>query len=199
MFQFDKDYVLKNEVVELSPLKLSHELELFYESNDPEIWQHFIENGFGQQNFKKYIENAVQKRDEGKQYPLVIKDLRNNQLAGITRVYEVDNILKNAKVGHTWIGKRFQRTGLNKACKYLLFEFLFEKIKMKRIGFGASSLNTISIKAMLSIGCKIEGELRSFLPVKGTDERANIVLLSILKEEWTSRAKQNLENRFKAI
>lgn len=199
MFQFDKDYVLKNEVVELSPLKLSHELELFYESNDPEIWQHFTENGFGEQNFKKYIENAVQKRDEGKQYPLVIKDLRNNQLAGITRVYEVDNILKNAKVGHTWIGKRFQRTGLNKACKYLLFEFLFEKIKMKRIGFGASSLNTLSIKAMQSIGCKIEGELRSFLPVKGTDERANIVLLSILKEEWTSRAKQNLENRFKAI
>jgi len=197
MFHFEEDYILRNNVAELSPLNLSHQEKLFEQSNDNDIWEHFTETGFGNQNFENYISNAINKRYKGQQYPMVIKDLRNNQLAGITRIYEVNNELKHVKIGHTWIGKRFQGTGLNKNCKYLLFEFLFEKIKMERIGFGASALNKKSIAAMQSVGCTIEGELRSFLPVEGTPKRVNVVLLSILKEEWLTRTKLELENKIK--
>ena len=184
MFLFNEDYILKNEIAELRPLELSDEAELFVQSNDQEIWKHFTENGFGKQNFKNYIKRAIENRNDQQQYPFVIKDLRTNQLAGLTRIYEVNNALKNVKIGHTWIGKKFQATGLNKSCKNLLFEFLFEQMNFERIGFGASSLNKRSIKAMQKVGCTIEGELRNFLPTNNPNLRANLVLLSILKDEW---------------
>ena len=148
MFNFKKEYILKNEVVELHPLSIIHKKLLFEASNDIEIWTHFEENGYGNKNFKEYINRAIQKRKNKEEYPFVIKDLRTNQYAGMTRIYAVNNNLKNVKIGHTWIGKQFQGTGLNKNCKYLLFEFLFEQLGMERIGFGASAENIHSIKAM---------------------------------------------------
>ncbi len=193
MFQFEEEYILKNEIVEIFPLRKEHEAELFEQSNDKEIWEHFTENGYGKKNFHAYINNAIDKRNQLIEYPFIIKDLRNGKLAGMTRVYDINNEFKNVKIGHTWIGKEFQQTGLNKTCKYLLFNFLFEKLGFERIGLGASALNQKSIKAMESVGCKIEGELRSFLPAKDSETRINIVLLSILKNEWTNKTKHELQ------
>ena len=116
----------------------------------------------------------------------------------MTRIYEVNNEFRNVKIGHTWLGKQFQGTGLNKSCKFLLFEFLFETINMERIGFGASSRNKKSINALRSVGCKIEGELRSYLPLKDSNERVNIVLLSILKKDWLKTTKNELQSKIKA-
>ncbi|MEB8346775.1 GNAT family protein [Flavobacteriaceae bacterium KMM 6898] len=129
------------------------------------------------------------------EYPFVIKDLRLNEYAGVTRIYDLNNELKILKIGHTWIGERFQGTGLNKNCKYLLFEFLFDELKIERIGFGASSENIKSINAMKGIGCKQEGILRSFMPGINGKDRVDIVLMSILKNEWTSKIKEDLKRK----
>ena len=102
----------------------------------------------------------------------------------MTRIYAVDNELGNLKIGHTWIGTDFQGTGLNRHCKYLLFEWVFEQLDFKRIGFGASAENQRSIRAMKGVGCREEGRLRSFLPNTAGTARTDIVLLSILQEEW---------------
>lgn len=198
MFQFKEEYMFSNEIVEMFPLKKEHESELFEASNSVEIWEHFTENGFGANNFKLYIKNALEKRISKHEYPFVIKDKRKGKIAGMTRVYEVNSELRNVKIGHTWIGNEFQGTGLNKSCKYLLFKFLFEDQNFERIGFGASKLNIKSIKAMESVGCKIEGELRSFLPRGNGNERINIILLSILKNEWKNNVKNELKNKLKA-
>ncbi|OJJ17026.1 hypothetical protein BKI52_30380 [marine bacterium AO1-C] len=197
MFHFEKDYIISNTIAELSPLQDAHESALFEASNNEEIWTHFTENGYGKANFSAYIKRALQQRERNNQYPFVIKDLRTNKLAGITRLYDIDNHLQNVKIGHTWIGKQFQGTGLNKACKFLLFEFLFEEIKMERIGFGASAENTKSIQAMESVGCVQEGRLRSFLPKEGSTQRIDIVLLSLLKNEWEQQVKAALAQKLK--
>lgn len=194
-FNFNMGYLLENEVVELTPLEEDHIVSLLDVSQDKEIWRYFIEHGYGRENFERYVLNAIQKRKQGLEYPFVIKDKRRNKYAGITRVYEVNNDLKNAKIGHTWIGKTFQGTGLNKNCKYLLFEFLFDKMQMKRIGFGASAENIHSIRAMHSVGCTQEGILRSFMPSVDGGGRVDIVLMSILWEEWNERVREELGNK----
>jgi len=184
-------------VVELLPLEKGHINSLLEVSQDREIWTHFIEHGYGKENFECYVLNAIQKREKGLEYPFVIKDKRRDQYAGITRIYEVNNELKNAKIGHTWIGKTFQGTGLNKNCKYLLFEFLFDQMQMKRIGFGASAENTHSIHAMRSVGCTQEGVLRSFMPSLDGNRRVDIVLMSILSGEWNDHVKAELREKLK--
>ena len=68
---------------------------------------------------------------------------------------------------------------------------------MNRIGFGVSSENIISMKAMASVGCTQEGVLRSFLPSENGTTRVDIILFSILKEEWDLRIKKKLKEKLK--
>lgn len=198
MFDFKHNYIIKNDIVELIPLNIEHLEELFLQSNNRDIWKYFTENGFGKANFENYISNAIQKRKDEKEYPFTIRDLRSNQLAGMTRIYNLESELKNIKIGHTWIGQKFQGTGLNKNCKYVLFKFLFETLMIERIGFGANSENIKSIEAMNSVGCQQEGTLRAYLPGKKNNSRIDVVLLSILKKEWNENVKEELGRKIKA-
>jgi len=192
MFEFDQFYHLTDHKVLLRPLEIEDLEELWLQANDPTIWTYFLEEGYGEEAFKRYVENALQNLERGIEYPMVLIDLDKQEIAGMTRIYQVDNQLKNAKIGHTWIGKAFQGTGLNQHMKYLLFSFLFDELHFERIGFGASAENTRSIQALKSIGCTQEGVLRSFMPGVDGKERVDIILMSILKDEWLQSVREEL-------
>jgi len=100
------------------------------------------------------------------------------------------------QLGYTWYGKDFQGTGLNKHCKYLLLSFAFENIGMERVEFRADNNNARSIAAMKSIGCKVDGVLRSNMPKREGGRRDSIVL-SVLKDEWFADIKEMLRNKLK--
>jgi RimJ/RimL family protein N-acetyltransferase len=192
---FSKDYILENDYVKLSPLKLEHIGSLIEISKDPNIWTYFLEKGNGLDNLAKYINNAVNNRTSGNEYPFIIFDKIKNHYAGTTRFYDYSAEIRTIKLGHTWLCKDFRGTGLNKHCKYLLFAFAFEKLKIERVGFGAHAKNKVSIAAMKSIGCKEEGVLRNFIPSLDGKGRADIVLLSILKDEWFKVIKKELQQK----
>jgi N-acetyltransferase len=82
----------------------------------------------------------------------------------------------------------------SKNCKYLLLQYAFENMQMERVEFRADNANTKSIAAMKSIGCAVEGILRSngFNPV---GQRRDSIVLSILKEEWESGVKELLRKK----
>jgi len=194
-FDYSNDYILENGFVKLSPLKLEHVNELLEISNDSTIWTYLLEKGSGIENLTNYVQATVNNRKLKKEYPFVVFDKVTNRYAGTTRFYEYVTDLKCIKLGHTWYGKDFRGSRLNKQCKYLLFEFAFEKLEVERIGFGAHIENKISIAAMESIGCKKEGVLRNFIPSLDGKNRADIVLLSILKNEWNEKVKAELKTR----
>lgn len=103
---------------------------------------------------------------------------------------------KCLQLGFTWYGKAFQGTGLNKHCKYLLLNYAFETMDIERVEFRADNRNARSIAAMKSIGCKVEGILRSN-GWTNTGERRDSIVLSILKEEWFSAVKKELKSKLK--
>jgi len=76
----------------------------------------------------------------------------------------------------------------------LLLQFAFEKLKMERVEFRADNDNARSIAAMKSIGCKVDGILRSAMP-KPNGGRRDSIVLSILKNEWESEVKQMLGSK----
>ena len=196
-FSFTKDYILENNSVRLTPLKTSHINSLLKISNDDFIWTYFFENGMGLSNLKKYVQNALENRVQKKEYPFIVFDKRTNQFAGKTRLYEYSPELKTIKIGHTWYGKDFRNSHVNKNCKYLLFNFVFDKLQLERVGFGAYADNKISIKALKSVGCKQEGFLRNMFPSINGIGRTDAILMSILKEEWQLEAKENLKQKLK--
>ena len=197
IFNFKTDYILEDERVILSPLESKHFEELLHFSeNEPEIWDYSVlhSDAAGKENLKKYIDFALSCREKGSEYGFIVFDKLKNAFAGSTRFYNIDLEEKTLEIGYTWYGKEFQGTRLNKHCKFLLLEFSFEKIGIERVGFSADSDNSKSIAAMKSIGCNIEGTLRSTM-FKKNGKRRNSTILSILKKEWDENVKQNLKNK----
>lgn len=192
---FTKEYVLEDDTVRLSPLTEEHLSFMMPIASDPEIWTFFIEKGLGVENFMAYIASALKNRRNKKEYPFVVYDKIKQQYAGLTRWYEYSVDLNTIKLGHTWYGKDFRGTGINKRCKYLLFEFAFETLGLERIGFGSYVENVVSVQAMKSVGCKEEGRLRAMFPSIDGDGRSDAILLSILKTEWDASVKKELANK----
>lgn len=103
--------------------------------------------------------------------------------------------MESVQLGYTWYGKKFQGTGLNKHCKFLLLSFAFERMGVERFELRADNNNAKSIAAMKSIGCKVDGILRSNMPTREPGKRRDSIVLSILKDEWFGGVKANLKRR----
>ena len=196
-FDFSEDYILENDFVLLRPLKREDAAHLLgFSLNEPEIWKYSLVQAGGKENLEHYIDIAVKAREAKNEYPFIVFDKRKNEYAGSTRFYDIQLLNKCMQLGYTWYGKNFQGTGLNKQCKYLLLEFAFEKMGMERVELRADNNNARSIVAMKSIGCTVEGVLRSHA-LKPDGSRRSSIVLSILKHEWESKVKKLLAEKIK--
>ncbi|QEC52871.1 RimJ/RimL family protein N-acetyltransferase [Anseongella ginsenosidimutans] len=198
IFDFDKDHRLENDVALLRPLAASDDAHLVkFALEEPDLWKYSMIAVKGKEGLKNYIHRALQGRRAHRDYPFIVFDKRSDSYAGSTRFYDIQFINSSLQVGYTWYGKQFQGTGLNKHCKFLLLEFAFETMKIERVEFRADSLNARSIAAMKSIGCTVEGILRSHGPRQDGSRRDSIIL-SILKSEWEAGLKQRLSLKLPA-
>lgn len=194
-FDFTLDYVLENEKVRLCPLQQSDAKHLVkFSEEEPELWKYSLQSAAGIHNLENYIDLAINNRLLKKEYPFMVFDKRTKSYAGSTRFYDIQLQYLTMQLGFTWYGKDYQGTGLNKNCKYLLLQFAFEDCGMERVEFRADLENEKSIAAMKSIGCKVDGILRSNVP-KPTGGRRDSIVLSILKNEWEGGVKQRLKNK----
>ncbi|HEY4196711.1 MAG TPA: GNAT family protein [Mucilaginibacter sp.] len=189
------EYVLEDESVRLTPLKETDiEFLLPFALNEPDTWIYSHKSAKGEEGMRNYIAGALANRASGKEYPFIVFDKRTGQYAGSTRFYDIQPDNDTLQLGYTWYGEKFRGTGLNKHCKFLLLQFAFEELGMLRVEFRADARNERSIAAMKSIGCKIEGILRSNMWLEDGGRRDSIVL-SILKDEWENTVKENLRKR----
>jgi N-acetyltransferase len=192
MLEFQTDYLLEDDCVLLRPLQADDWQNLLYfAEHEQDIWQYSLVPVAGETNLKAYINSALGAREAQKEYPFIVFDKRTQQYAGSTRFYDVQLANNTLQLGYTWYGKQFQRTGLNRHCKYLLLQFAFETLDIERVEFRADANNARSVAAMKAIGCTVEGILRSHLPMPNGGRRDSIVL-SILKEEWENEVKAKL-------
>lgn len=192
-FDLSQKIILENGRVLLRPLeKADLDNLLPFAINEPEIWKYSLIPAGSEDGMKKYLGLAMEGKASGKEYPFIVFDKQQNSCAGSTRFYDIQLSEKSLQLGYTWYGKKFQGTGLNKNCKYLLLEFAFEKMGMERVEFRADHNNERSIAAMKSIGCTVEGVLRSNT-IKPDGSRRDSIVLSILKKEWEGSVKEKLK------
>jgi len=190
---FAQNVILEDEMVLLRPLEFSDVNNLLEISiNEPETWKYSLVCADGKENLINYIQLAIKAREDQKEFPFIVFDKKSQKYAGSTRFYDINLEYKTLQLGYTWYGSDFRGTGLNKHCKFLLLQFAFETLKMERVEFRADNNNERSIAAMKSIGCKVEGVLRSNMPTREADVRRDSIVLSILKQEWFSEVKENL-------
>lgn len=191
--QFPQNTILEDEFVLLRPLESTDVDNLLDISlNEPETWKYSLVPANGKENLINYIQLAIKARENKSEFPFIVLDKKSGKYAGSTRFYDINLPFKTVQLGYTWYGKDFRGTGLNKHCKFLLLRFAFENLGMERVEFRADNNNERSIAAMKSIGCKVEGVMRSNMPTYEGDVRRDSIILSILKEEWFDGVKENL-------
>jgi RimJ/RimL family protein N-acetyltransferase len=196
IYQFPQNITLEDEMVLLRPLEITDVKNLLDISiNEPETWEYSLVRANGKENLENYIQIALKARENQTEFPFIVLDKKTGKYAGSTRFYDINMGFKTVQLGYTWYGKDFRGTGLNKHCKYLLLQFAFETLGMERVEFRADNNNQRSIAAMKSIGCKVEGVMRSHMPTAGSDVRRDSIVFSILKSEWFNEVKENLKSK----
>lgn len=194
-FDFKEKYILENEFVKLRPLEnTDFDILLEYSVNEPEIWEFNSGGANGKENLEKYVANAIKNRESEKEYPFIVFDKISGKFVGSTRFYGIFLEMKTIEIGYTWYGKKYQGSGINKNCKYLMLEFAFDKLKMERVAFAANSKNERSLNAMKNIGCVVEGVLRN-CSTDAEGKRIDATRLSIIKTEWNENVKSNLKKQ----
>ena len=192
-YTFSEQTILEDNVVLLRPLQHSDvENLLEISENEPETWEYSLVRANGKANLINYIQIAIEAKAKGTEFPFIVLDKKSGKYAGSTRFYDINFNFKTLQLGYTWYGKAFRGTGLNKHCKFLLLQFAFETLGMERVEFRADNNNVRSIAAMKSIGCTVEGILRSHMPTIEDSVRRDSIVLSILKSEWELNVKDNL-------
>ena len=193
---YQNNYVLEDEHVMLRLLREDDYNNLLpFALHEKDTWKYSLVGAEGEEGLKNYMDIALQECRKEKEYPFIVFDKQSNEYAGSKRFYDINEEFKTLQLGYTWYGKKFRGTGLNKHCKFLLLSFAFEELGMERFELRADNNNERSIAAMKSIGCKVDGILRSNMPTRDGDRRRDSIVLSILKNEWFSTIKENLKKQ----
>lgn len=193
-FSFEKDIVLENNGVLIRPMSSSDKENLLQVATEDKILvQYSPSQIYTEALLNQYIENALNDRANKVRYAFTIFDKQKGLYAGSTSFGNIANNDKRIEIGWTWIGRQFQKTGLNRNCKHLLMSYVFDTLQFERLELRTDERNSASRKAIEGIGGKIEGVLRSHM-LMSDGFRRNTVCYSILRSEWP-RIKANLDKK----
>lgn len=184
---------LQNPLVMLSPLsKESFERLLEFALQEPELWTYSIESAAGAEGLHQYIMRAIDQALMGLCIPFEIYCKTSQQSVGSTRFYQIDWHNRSLMIGYTWIGRRFQGTGINLSCKYLMLEYAFEVLGIREVRIRVDTQNTRSNKAVMKVGfdldcevyagaCRMDGSVKYVFEYK------------LAKEKWTAVIREYLQ------
>ncbi|SDE27823.1 GNAT family N-acetyltransferase [Niabella drilacis] len=167
--------LLKNEQVQLQPLKEGDFEQLYAVASDPAVWQmHPNKDRYRQAVFKTFFEGAIQSGGA-----FLCRVLPSGELAGSTRFYHYNAEDNSIFIGYTFYATRFWGTGLNRQVKQLMLDYIFRFVN--RVYFHVGAENYRSQKAVEKLGAlKLKEE---WIAYHGEPDRLNFVY-GILREQW---------------
>lgn len=122
--------------------------------------------------------------------PYVQRITETGELVGTTSFYEIDPALRSIAIGHTWIAKRFWRTGINTESKLIMMSRAFEGLGAERLVWHTDIRNTRSQAAIERLGAQREGVLRHHR-IRPDGSWRDTVQYAMLRDEWP-QAKERL-------
>ncbi len=184
---------LEGRHVRLEPLSLAHQDGLCAVGLDAELWRWAQTSLVTPADMRAYIETALAWQAQGTALPFVILARATGQVVGSTRYANIERADRRLEIGWTWIARAAQRTPVNTEAKYLLLRHAFEVLGCIRVEFKTDVLNERSRAALLRIGAKQEGVLRSHM-ITASGRVRDSVYFSIVAAEWPA-VKAGLEGK----
>ena len=184
IFPYEQDIQLEDPRVRIEPLSRLHldALEPIVHDN-PGLLRYSPSVLSDREDLLNYIEHHTKMRQERTKYAFAIFDKEQQAYAGSTSYMHISEPNAHLEIGSTWIGKRFQRTGLNRHMKFQMLRYAFEELGVVRVAFRTDARNEQSRTAIQAIGATYEGTLRRHIRMPDGYIR-DTVCYSILAEEW---------------
>jgi len=129
---FEENIILENTRVRIEPLQSNH-IDALSEIaiSQPDLLK-YSPSRFGTYLLlRDYVEKNIDLRNKFQKYPFAIFDKENQCYAGSTSYLNISEENQRIEIGSTWIGREFQKTGLNHNCKFLLMKHVFETLNLK--------------------------------------------------------------------
>jgi RimJ/RimL family protein N-acetyltransferase len=176
--------VLKGQYVTLVPTTLEHLPDLEKHLLGTLSWHNVFWPVLDRADLVQRIEEeGVRGRQEKTFNTFSIREMKTNEIVGLTSLRNFSYKHQTIEIGATCIGERWQKSYVNTEAKLLLMGYVFETLKPNRIVFNVDALNFNSQRAVLRLGAKFEGELRqSWLQKDG--QRRDRRIYSVIDFEW---------------
>ena len=155
-------------------------------AKDERIWEFnkllLIDNKYDD-SFDEYFNAALDGATMGGQQTFVIKQVADDSIIGMTRLYEINQKEKTALIGYTWYVPSVWGKVHNKECKLLMLQYVFEEMKFNRVELRVAHQNIRSQKAVEKIGAVREGVLRKH-GYRNDGAIRHTVVYSVIDDEW---------------
>ncbi|MEC0321591.1 GNAT family N-acetyltransferase [Bacillus subtilis] len=180
---------LTGELIRVVPMDKSHIQGLYEAAKDENIWAHLPKTITTLHDMEAFVEEALQTKESGTEFPFVIIHRETGKIVGTTRFLYMSSASRSLEIGWTWFHPPVWGTSVNTECKYLLLQYCYEQLNTIRVQF---ERNIRSQKAIERLGAVKEGILRN----RKDGTFRNSVFYSIIDSEWPS-VKQHLERRLR--
>ncbi len=136
---------------------------------------------------------ALAGRARGERFAYAQIDASSGEFAGTTSFYEVNPALRTIAIGHTWLGRRWWRTGHNTESKLLMMGHAFDTLGAARLVWHTDVNNTRSQTAIERLGAVKEGILRKHR-IRPDGSWRDTVQYAMTDDDWPA-ARQRLASR----
>jgi RimJ/RimL family protein N-acetyltransferase len=126
---------------------------------------------------------ALAARARGERLPFAQLDTVTGEVLGTTSYYEVHPESRSLAIGHTWLGRRWWRTGHNTESKLLLLGHAFDVLGAARVVWHTDVLNERSRAAIQRLGATAEGVLRRHR-IRADGTWRDTAQYSMIDEDW---------------
>jgi RimJ/RimL family protein N-acetyltransferase/nitroimidazol reductase NimA-like FMN-containing flavoprotein (pyridoxamine 5'-phosphate oxidase superfamily) len=145
----------------LEPLDLSHVDGLYAATRDADVWRHLgHRQPRDRDEMAAIVTEALRAAYRGERVPWVQRCAITGEIAGTTSYYDVNEPGRAVAIGHTFLGRRWWRTGVNTEAKLLLLARAFEELGAVRVLWHTDIRNERSQRAIERLGARREGVLR---------------------------------------
>ncbi|HEV2054193.1 MAG TPA: GNAT family protein [Methylomirabilota bacterium] len=199
--------VLEGRHVRLEPLGVDHARDLLAAASGPRQTYGFTTVPADEPSMAGYIEAALRDQEAGRALPFATVAKATGRVVGSTRFGNIEfwawppgsanqrgqDVPDAVEIGWTWLAVDVQRTPVNTEAKLLMLAHAFETWRVHRVSLMTDARNERSRRAILRLGARFDGVLRTARPASDGGIR-DTAAFSILENEWPA-VKTQLHSR----
>ncbi|GAA2670863.1 bifunctional pyridoxamine 5'-phosphate oxidase family protein/GNAT family N-acetyltransferase [Actinoplanes palleronii] len=183
--------------VRLEPLSPAHAAGLFEALDDEEVWRYLpTPRARTPEDTAAEIAEVIRGQWRGDRAGWAQVDPVTGVVMGMTTYHDVDPVRRAVGIGHTVLGRKWWRTGVNTEAKLMLLERAFDVLGAAKVFWYTDIRNERSQQAIARLGASRDGLLRR-QRLRPDGSWRDTVVFALTADEWPAVA-QRLRDRLAA-